>query len=80
MARQRDHLLLSMWNGFRQYTDESANNQAFMNKLAYWCNGDTNQMVSAFLRSPYAQQKDQEHAKKIGRDDYLKRTALKAVQ
>lgn len=77
---QRDQLLHSMWDGFRQYTDESANDQAFMNKLAYWCNGNMDQMISAFLSSPYAQQKDPEHVKKIGREDYLKRTALKAVQ
>ena len=33
--------------------NESADDIALMNKLAYWCNADPDAMIRAFLSSPY---------------------------
>lgn len=76
---EKDKLLAELWNGRRQSTDESANDLALMNKLAYWCNMNEMQMIEAFKQSPYALQKDDKHQKKIQRDDYLHRTAQAAI-
>lgn len=78
---KKDQKLIAIWNGYRASTDESANDQAFMNKLAYWCNRNVEQMIQAFLSSPYASQKDDQHWKKAAeRKDYLLRTATKAAK
>ena len=78
---EKDKRFLSLWNGERPHGDESADDQALLNKLAYWCNCNAEQMIEAFLSSPYAQQKDEKHWKKSAeRKDYLQRTAAKAIQ
>lgn len=78
---EKDSKFNSLWNGERQFSDESSNDIAFMNKLAYWCNCDTDSMKAAFLSSPYAQQKDDAHWKKAAdRQDYLQRTAARVAQ
>lgn len=76
---QRDKELIECWNGVRKNGNESSDDMALMNKLAYWCNCDADQMVAAFLRSPHAVQKDEKHQKKAERKDYLLRTAQKAA-
>lgn len=76
---EKDEKLRAYWGGYRPTGDESGNDQAFMNKLAYWCNKDIDRMIAAFLASPYAQQKDDAHQKKAQREDYLRRTAEKAI-
>lgn len=76
---QRDRELAECWNGARKNGNESSDDMALMNKLAYWCNRDVNQMVAAFLRSPHSAQKDEKHQKKAERKDYLLRTAKKAA-
>lgn len=76
---KRDKVLISLWNGERTSSDESSNDIALMNKLAYWCNCDINRMIFEFKRSPYASQKDMEHIKKMNRADYLSRTAKEAI-
>lgn len=77
---ERDAALRRYWAGVFDGSDESANDLSLMNKLAYWCNRDTAAMVEAFRASPYAQGKDEAHARKLDRRDYLQRTAEKAVQ
>jgi len=49
-----------------------------MNKLAYWCNGNHDAMLQAFLSSPHYAQKDEAHMKKCQRSDYLTNTAERA--
>lgn len=89
-ARGKDYLTIGLekdskfrvlWEGQRPHGDESADDQALMNKLAYWCNCDQIAMIGAFQRSPHCQQKDQKHMKKaVVREDYLQRTAGQAVK
>jgi len=74
----RDQVFRAMWTGERRSGDESANDQAFMNKLTYWCSKDLNAMIRAFMSSPYYAQKDEAHKKKCQRPDYLPKTAVKA--
>ncbi len=76
---QRDRELADCWNGARKNGNESSDDMALMNKLAYWCSRNVEQMVTAFLRSPHAAQKDEKHQKKAERKDYLLRTAKKAA-
>lgn len=75
-----DKVLKNLWEGERSSNDESSNDQALMNKLAYWCDNDINLMIERFRASPYASQKDREHLKKMGRDDYMIGTAKEAVK
>lgn len=75
---KRDVVFGALWAGERRYNDESANDQALMNKLAYWCNADPEAMVRAFLQSPHHAQKDEAHKLKCRRTDYLPVTAQRA--
>jgi putative DNA primase/helicase len=68
-----------LWSGQRRNGNESADDQALMNKLAYWCNADPDAMIQACLTSPYFQQKDEAHKRKCQRSDYLPNTARKAA-
>jgi putative DNA primase/helicase len=75
---ERDKVFAEMWEGRRRYGNESADDQVFMNKLAYWCSTDPGAMLRAFLQSPYYAQKDEAHKKKCQRADYLPGTAKNA--
>ena len=75
---ERDKTFASLWVGQRRCGNESADDIALMNKLAYWCNADPDAMVRAFLSSPYHAQKDDAHLKKCQRSDYLPNTAKNA--
>ena len=75
----RDKVLAALWRGERQHKNESADDQAFMNKLAYWCNADPDMMVRSFMQSPFYAQKDALHTRKCSRADYLMNTAQKAI-
>ena len=75
MGLKRDKVFNVLWCGDRRHGNESADDIALMNKLAYWCNADTNAMIQAFLRSPYYSQKGDTHKKKCQRSDYLSNTA-----
>ena len=76
----KDPTLASLWNGHRPTGDESADDQAFMNKLAYWTNCNEELMSKAFLNSPYYSMKDATHKKKVlERKDYLPRTIKTAI-
>ena len=75
---EKDPVLRACWNGERRRGDESASDQALMNKLAYWCNANPQAMIAAFLQSPYFHQKDESHKQKCRRADYLPNTAKAA--
>jgi len=74
----RDIVLASLWAGKRRIGNESSDDQALMNKLAYWCNADPDAMISAFISSPHYAQKDEAHRMKCHRPDYLPNTARNA--
>ena len=77
---KRDIVLKDLWDGKRASSDESSNDMALLNKLAYWCNCDEDSMISAFLSSPHFEQKDEKHRKKAeNRKDYLLRTVREAI-
>jgi putative DNA primase/helicase len=75
---ERDAVFRALWGGERRHGNESADDQALMNKLAYWCNANPDAMIRAFLQSPYHAQKDESHMKKCRRNDYLPNTAKNA--
>ena len=75
---ERDKVFAALWMGQRRCGNESADDIALMNKLAYWCNSDPDAMIRAFLFSPYHAQKDEAHKKKCQRSDYLPNTAKNA--
>lgn len=75
----KDRAFRALWDGHRDTSDESSNDMALMNKLAYWCSKDEGRMIEAFLASPYAAQKDDTHRVKLEREDYLARTARRAA-
>jgi len=72
---ERDKKFAALWDGERRHGNESSDDIALMNKLAYWCNANPDAMVQAFLSSPYCAQKDDAHSKKCQRTDYLPKTA-----
>lgn len=75
---ERDKVFAALWAGERRNGNESADDIALMNKLAYWCNANPDAMIHAFLSSPYCTQKDAAHVKKCRRSDYLPNTVRKA--
>lgn len=75
---ERDKVFRALWNGERRHGNESADDIALMNKLAYWCNADPDAIIRAFLSSPYHAQKDEAHRRKCQRSDYLPNTAKNA--
>ena len=75
---ERDKNFAALWEGERRHGNESADDQALMNKLAYWCSTDIAAMLSAFMQSPYYFGKDDVHMKKCQRSDYLTNTARNA--
>jgi len=72
---EKDKKLNAYWNGLRLLEDksESENDMAFLSRLLYWTNGDKDAAIQAFLSSPYTNQKDAAHKKKLERADYLPR-------
>ena len=75
---ERDKNFATLWEGDRRHGNESADDQALMNKLAYWCSADIAAMLRAFMQSPYYAGKDDAHIKKCQRNDYLINTAKNA--
>ncbi|MDR2356935.1 MAG: hypothetical protein LBD92_02460 [Oscillospiraceae bacterium] len=76
---ERDKVFAALWDGERRHGNESGDDQALLNKLAYWRNADEAAMIRAFLSSPHFAQKDEAHKRKCQRDDYLPNTARKAA-
>lgn len=78
-ALKLDNVFNSYWDGARPNKDESSDDLALMGKLLYWCNADVDIAIKHFMESPYTQQKDEDHKKKLERKDYLLRTAKAAM-
>jgi len=70
----RDSNFISLYNGERPHGNESSDDMALMNKLAYWCNANVELMKQAFFDSPHYTQKDTDHKQKCQRDDYMRST------
>ena len=79
MGLARDKVFAALWEGQRRNGNESADDQALMNKLAYWLSADPVAMIRAFLQSPHCRQKDEAHRRKCERTDYLPNTAQEAA-
>jgi putative DNA primase/helicase len=75
---ERDKVFAALWDGERRHGNESSDDMALMNKLAYWCNANPDTVLQAFMSSPYFAQKDEAHIKKCQRSDYLPKTAANA--
>lgn len=76
---KKDKKLIDYWNGNRPLKSESENDMGFIAKLLYWTNGNVDEAISAFRSSPYANQKDPTHQKKMNRHDYLPVLAKRAM-
>lgn len=76
---ERDDRLKALYAGSREQRNESADDMALFDKLAYWCNGNRELMRWAFLQSPHYAQKDEQHRKKCARKDYIDRTIEEAL-
>ena len=79
----KDAVFKALWNGEYQSdkcTSESEADLALMGKLLYWCSGNADTAIEAFINSPYAAGKDDKHTTKLERSDYLQRTAARAMQ
>ena len=72
---RKDRTLSDYWSGKFPMENESERDAALLARLLYWCNGDTEKAISAFKQSPFAAGKDEEHRRKLERDDYLTLTA-----
>lgn len=77
---EKDAQLAALWRGDRPNGNESADDMALLNKLAYWCSCDRAAMQAAFLASGHYQSKDEAHRKKAQRKDYLPRSIERAVK
>lgn len=76
---EKDRKFQDLWNGGRPNGNESADDLALMNKLAYWCSRNPELMREAFAASPHCRSKDPEHQKKAARPDYIERTVREAL-
>lgn len=76
----RDGAFTALYRGDRPNGNESADDMALLNKLAYWCNCDQEAMRTAFFESWHFQSKDEAHKKKAQRKDYLPRSIERAVR
>lgn len=78
---EKDEKLKELWNAIPDGYGgrESETDQALCNKLAYWCNKDYDKIYNAFMSSPYVQRKDDDHKRKLQRNDYLPNTINNAI-
>lgn len=80
---QKDSKFIELWNSTPSGSggNESETDQALMNKLAYWCNGNESLMIQSFESSPYFMGKDDYHLKKWNqREDYKEKTLQNAIR
>lgn len=79
-ALELDSAFHALFGGQRPTDDESANDMSLMNYLARYIGRNAEQMIAAFVESPFYATKDAKHKQKCeGRDDYLQRTADNAI-
>jgi putative DNA primase/helicase len=77
---KKDAKLLGLWQGGRPNGNESSDDQALFNKLAYWGNANKDIMEEFFFNSPHYNSKSQQHKIKCQRVDYIRGTVEKAIQ
>jgi putative DNA primase/helicase len=61
---EKDAVFKALWNGeyhSEKCTSESEKDLALMGKLLYWCSGNAEAAIEAFIGSPYAKGKDDKH-------------------
>ena len=75
MGMKKDPCLSDYWNGKFPMENESEKDAALMSRLLYWCNADVSRAIDLFKQSPFAMGKDEQHRRKMERDDYLQITA-----
>lgn len=75
----KDKSFACLYHGERPHGNESSDDLALMNKLAYWCNANKALMWDAFHASGHFAQKDSAHLDKCRRSDYLQGTVEKAA-
>lgn len=79
-ALDNDNVLNSYWFGYRPLKSESENDFALMGKILFWVGyKNIDIAIRYFVESPYAQQKDEKHKRKIFNTNYLRNTAEKII-
>lgn len=79
----KDAKFKKMWNGeyeSERCISESEKDLALLGRLLYWCSGDVERAVDAFMASPHVAMKDTMHTGKLDRDDYMKITIERALK
>lgn len=79
----KDSKFKAMWNGeyeSERCISESEKDLALMGRLLYWCSGDVDMAVDAFMTSPHVEKKDIKHAGKLNRDDYMNITIKRVLK
>lgn len=79
----RDARFKKMWNGeyeSERCISESEKDLALMGRLLYWCSGDVERAVDAFMALPHVAMKDIKHTGKLNRDDYMNITIKRALK
>ncbi len=78
---ENKHSWLSMlWQGNHTKKSESEADMALICRLLKLCDGDEDSVKKLFMASPFAQQKDTEHRKKLKRDDYWRMSFDNAIE
>jgi len=78
---KNDDKLFNLWHSTPtgHGGNESETDLALLSKLAYWLNGNKEDILKAFYQSPYYAKKDDEHKAKAHREDYILGTLDKAL-
>lgn len=74
-----DEKFNELWNGYRPNGNESSDDLALMNKLAYYLYGDSEKVYEYYMMSNHVATKTEKQLKKIQRNDYMTSTIKKAV-
>lgn len=80
-ALGKDDKLYDLWNSSApgSHSNESEMDMALACKLAFYCNGDFNQTMNAFVSSPYYASKDDKHKNKWNNTMYGNNTIAGAI-
>lgn len=79
-ALNMDNVLSYYWLGNRPLKSESENDFALMGKILFWIGYENIDIaIRYFMESPYTQQKDEKHKRKIFSTNYLRNTAEKII-
>jgi putative DNA primase/helicase len=80
-ALQKDNRLYDLWNASApgSHSNESELDMSLACKLAFYCNGDFNDTMNAFVSSPYYASKDDKHKNKWNNTSYGNNTIAGAI-